>query len=492
MLKTHSYFRKSDKKIEDLKITPAKQDQIFTALSKYKPSPDVKYFGRRVIKYDYDPIKKKPSNNFIGQVISFNEKFEKNMENYKSIKEENDYFSYKYENTKNLNIKEKSSEIISGPQETFFDLICKYNEKGYKIPDLSVKKNLFEPSPLLMEDNKISDFYKLKLRNSGDNTSTSSHKKDIFFLHNFQLSINERLVSEEDKKEMISNKKAALKSKFSDLQMFNDKSKDGDNDSRKIQKDIDKIKSLIEYKLRKKKLKKENKIKKSNTDINSFRNSTAENTNTNSTGFFKYGKYSTPSSMKRNIPVNALKKTKLPNLDLTEGAFPSNGLNNTITTNFGTIGMSSTKRSNGNGNGNGNDSQFVSSFRRYNELNKINDNNKSCKSIFGNIKHSVPSKNVSKLSSSLLLNRATPKYGSKVNIFAREKSEKNILGNHNHNHQSKLEKKHKDLIAIFEQLVRKEYDGIEDKIVTYFTEHTKLDRSHLQPMKYINININHI
>jgi len=55
------------------------------------------------------------------------------------------------------------------------DLITKYKQKNYKVRDLSLKNNLFEPSPLLMENNKIVDEYRF-----GDNAKI--YMKDLKFV----------------------------------------------------------------------------------------------------------------------------------------------------------------------------------------------------------------------------------------------------------------------------------------------------------------------
>ena len=44
-------------------------------------------------------------------------------------------------------------------EEKFHELITQYKQKGYKIPDLSIKRNLFTPNPLLLDKNKLNNYY---------------------------------------------------------------------------------------------------------------------------------------------------------------------------------------------------------------------------------------------------------------------------------------------------------------------------------------------
>ena len=72
-------------------------------------------------------------------------------EEIKKLKNENDIFqkSYKMYSKKN----KFYYDVI------FEDLFIKYKQRGYKIPNLSTKHNLFSASPLLLQNKKINDFY---------------------------------------------------------------------------------------------------------------------------------------------------------------------------------------------------------------------------------------------------------------------------------------------------------------------------------------------
>jgi hypothetical protein len=135
--------------------------------------------------------------NLIEKLIHFNRKYEENMENFKHLKEENTHFQQKYEISKRKNEEENKKKIRTGlitTSNTFSELISNYNKKGYKIPDLSVKKNLFEPSTLLMEDNKIQDYYKIKSFREKKKIKVEK-EKDIFLMQTMLNTCNEKSMS---------------------------------------------------------------------------------------------------------------------------------------------------------------------------------------------------------------------------------------------------------------------------------------------------------
>ena len=83
------------------------------------------------------------------------ENFENNQKNLKTesdkIIDENHQFLTSYE----IFLK----KFPKNYENEFKDLLEKYKQKGYKIPDLSMKHNLFKINPLLFNDRKINDFY---------------------------------------------------------------------------------------------------------------------------------------------------------------------------------------------------------------------------------------------------------------------------------------------------------------------------------------------
>ena len=64
------------------------------------------------------------------------------------------------ENNKFLNSYNSIRKIFPKKiEESFKDLLIEYKEKGYKKPNFSLKRNLFRPNPLLLENNKLLGYY---------------------------------------------------------------------------------------------------------------------------------------------------------------------------------------------------------------------------------------------------------------------------------------------------------------------------------------------
>lgn len=93
-------------------------------------------------------------------ISEYDSKAQKNMTIYKEMKEESKEFMKSYlliqKNKEKLNAEIKDNKLKS----PFLDLINQYSQKGYKIPDLTLKKNLFSPSMILADENKMKDYFK--------------------------------------------------------------------------------------------------------------------------------------------------------------------------------------------------------------------------------------------------------------------------------------------------------------------------------------------
>ena len=75
------------------------------------------------------------------------------------LKYENNAFLTQFKKIQNLNPKGLVGNSQSKIDATFNDLIRKYKERGYEIPDFSVKNNLFEIDPLLLSEMRLHEFY---------------------------------------------------------------------------------------------------------------------------------------------------------------------------------------------------------------------------------------------------------------------------------------------------------------------------------------------
>ena len=103
-------------------------------------------------KYSNDYIREKTYNSFKQSKNNIFNSFE-TLKNEESILNgENKLFYKLYMRTKKL--------YPTKINITFKDLITHYNHNNYKIPDLSDKKNIFNPNPILLEDSGLVNFYR--------------------------------------------------------------------------------------------------------------------------------------------------------------------------------------------------------------------------------------------------------------------------------------------------------------------------------------------
>ena len=114
------------------------------------------------------------------------------MDEIDDINRDNSAFSVGYKNFKSHIQKNVNSHSDTNNQyrpkqpleieEILEDLIIRYKEKGYKIPDLSDEKNIFKMSPMLVEDDKMFKFYQA-------NKDTHNFNKDLLVLNNMRFAI---------------------------------------------------------------------------------------------------------------------------------------------------------------------------------------------------------------------------------------------------------------------------------------------------------------
>jgi hypothetical protein len=94
-----------------------------------------------------------------GEVVNnFNENYIDAIKEVKTLKEDNGAFTTHYKLYEKR--EEERRQKLKHFDIPFKDLIRKYNDRGYRIPNLSVKNNLFHPSPLLFENKEIREYYK--------------------------------------------------------------------------------------------------------------------------------------------------------------------------------------------------------------------------------------------------------------------------------------------------------------------------------------------
>jgi hypothetical protein len=139
------------------------------------------------------------------EIKKFNKSYKVNINLYNTLRDENKMFLKKYRIAKIFKNRNKpEGHVNSGFHTTFADLITKYKEKNYKITDLSLKNNLFEPSPLLIENNKIIDYSRL-----GD--LSKIYDKDMYFLMKTNNQIYEKPDTRDIRQLSLTNKRASIK-----------------------------------------------------------------------------------------------------------------------------------------------------------------------------------------------------------------------------------------------------------------------------------------
>jgi hypothetical protein len=132
-------------------------------------------------------------------------------------------------------------------EKTFDKLISQYRAKGYKIPDLSTNKNLFEPCPLLMEDSNVYDYFKYKKREG------LADQKDQLFLVKLNDLITEKLNVKQDElnhSQKIANQNRRLSLTF--IKRFSvfretlrEQTTDFDAENEKLEKENHRTRALI-------------------------------------------------------------------------------------------------------------------------------------------------------------------------------------------------------------------------------------------------------
>jgi hypothetical protein len=108
------------------------------------------------------------------------EEYHQSVKTYFDLREENHNFANNYkrlEDLKKTKAKKKKTLDEENFEFVFKELLYSYNKRGYNIEELKSEANLFEPSPLLLENNEIMGFYKNNKDETGD--------KDVKLLERF-------------------------------------------------------------------------------------------------------------------------------------------------------------------------------------------------------------------------------------------------------------------------------------------------------------------
>ena len=145
----------------------------------------------------------------------------KNLFLIKKLKDENDFLIEEL----NRNIK-KNTLFNKTTKEIFYDLVEKYEKRGYKIPSLTLENNLFKKTPLLIETkNDVEEFYKNDINTQGNYIEDLNDfpeknwnflnklKKEVEFKGDNSMANKEKWDKSPRKNNFYSNKKALSEKK---------------------------------------------------------------------------------------------------------------------------------------------------------------------------------------------------------------------------------------------------------------------------------------
>jgi len=167
----------------------------------------------------------------------------KNLYLIQKLKDENDFLIEEL----NKNIK-KNTLFSKTTKETFHDLVSQYEKKEYKIPNLTLEKNLFKKSPLLIETLKdVDDFYKNDKNTQGKfiEDLNSFPEKNWNFLK--KLKRNVEIVKEKNLKNDMEGTKVNNKNFYKEVDFYSkQKALTERNERENLIKEINRIRELVE------------------------------------------------------------------------------------------------------------------------------------------------------------------------------------------------------------------------------------------------------
>ena len=123
------------------------------------------------------------SHNIHKELSMYNDSLNDQSNDYHELSQSTDIFLQSYHQIQKTKEKEKERIKDKKLKSPFLDLINQYITKGYKIPDLSYNKNLFNPSILLSEPSKV-----LKIPSSKPKTDLKQIK-DVKYLRKLNKTV---------------------------------------------------------------------------------------------------------------------------------------------------------------------------------------------------------------------------------------------------------------------------------------------------------------
>jgi len=166
-----------------------------------------KYLSRKVIftRFNIEHKKKmvKSNHSFQNKIRNFNQEYEETLQNTLEEKREAEQFHKLYGKLKKETEEYlKKKEGRNYEELAFADLIAHYTKLGYKIPTFKNDKNLFDPSTLLLPNEKIPSYYEFveKLNYLEDTKLKKNFYIDLNLLHDLTDQVNARISGQESHK----------------------------------------------------------------------------------------------------------------------------------------------------------------------------------------------------------------------------------------------------------------------------------------------------
>ena len=156
-------------------------------------------------KYNYEHKVKVSEGNksLTKKLTTFDKSYESVVRNTHEERKNQEQFHKLYEKLKRETeeyLKKKEGKTYE--DLAFAELVAYYTKIGYKIPHFTKNKNLFDESPLLLPNEKISDYYLFveKLNDLVDTKLKKGFYKDLNLLHDLTDQINNKISGKESQK----------------------------------------------------------------------------------------------------------------------------------------------------------------------------------------------------------------------------------------------------------------------------------------------------
>jgi hypothetical protein len=198
-------LRGLEEKIEFMEPYGLRKD-VQVSLKKHGPNfQEGNYFGKKLkgkaIKSDLVGNSKKDPNTFIDKVRNFNKVYNKNMKEIRELKETNEFLIGRYNVITHPNTERSSTKSVRMITTTFEDVISKYKDRGYNFSDESLQKNMFDASPLILENSRLNNYFKFVkyvTQNELGTNSKINYQRDTSYLEKLVKVLNEKIVIDPD------------------------------------------------------------------------------------------------------------------------------------------------------------------------------------------------------------------------------------------------------------------------------------------------------